>query len=167
MKLIENISKKLNLSDSEFREKLGISENASKTEILNALGIYAAFDDKNALSEYINSKLENKNKELETLTNEKIKLTTDLENANNSLKTLEVTKQNLKSLVNSEFKKIDFTTKTDFEQINLDELDYSNLKTSILKQAKNLNWEVKETQPEATKKDDDSSFVAKGILMRY
>lgn len=167
MKLIENISKKLNLSDLELKAKLEIPENASKMEILKALGVYAIFDEKQNLSDYISEKISNKNKELEALENEKTKLISDLEIANNSLKNLEVTKQNLKNLVNSEFKKIDFTTKTDFEQINLDSLDYTNLKTSILKQAKELNWEVKEQEPAAKETNNEPVFMPKGILTRY
>ncbi|MCU9933422.1 hypothetical protein NWQ33_06190 [Mycoplasmopsis cynos] len=54
----------------------------------------------------------------------------------------------LKELIKNEFNKIDFTTKTDFEQLDINKIDYSNVKKSILQQASELNWEVKE-QPQS------------------
>lgn len=166
MKLFENLSQKLGVSCQEINEKLGIKENASKPEILNALGVYAIFDEKENLSSYIADKISNKTKELEASNLEKEKALNEINELKNQLSNFELTKSHLKELIKNEFNKIDFTTKTDFEQLDINKIDYSNVKKSILQQASELNWEVKE-QPQSQEQPQENNFKAKGILTRY
>lgn len=167
MKIIETLSNKLGFSSQELKSKLGITEDASRTEMLNALGVYAIFDEKENLSEHINKKISNKTQELDALNLEKEDALKQIETLKSELINFEATKTNLKSLIKNEFDKIDFTTKTNFEQIDINKLDYSNLKTSILQQASELNWEVKEAETIESNTTPEPTFKAKGILTRY
>ncbi|MEA4191253.1 hypothetical protein U5U50_01715 [Mycoplasma sp. 888] len=162
MEIIKKISQKLGLSDQETFQKLGLSEDAKRTQILNALDTYAIFETKEELENYIKTKLSNKEQEIETLKSTLSEFETTKELYSKLIEENKLAKENIKLIVDNTIDTMNFKGKVNKEKIELNNLDFANLKTSILKQASELGWEVKEETPEPTQsKEPQQEFKAK------
>ncbi|WP_036452797.1 hypothetical protein [Mycoplasma buteonis] len=161
MDLINKLSEKLDLSSQEINERLNLKQDAKPLEILNALGIYSVFETKEALTEYIGNKLNNKEHEINQL---KEALTKKEQETLTLSEQLAKASDKVNKIVQSEINKIQFANKVDVNQLDLNELDFDNLNLSIIKQGKKLNWEVKE---ETKEKPKTFKYWPNGIITKY
>lgn len=151
MEVLKNIAAALEIEETELLAKLKLDDKADSKAIAKAFGIHGLFQTKDELETYINKKVSNKMNAIDSLKKqieEKEKIVLDLQN---SKSTLEEKTDKLSAHFLSEFSKtwkglnlpeIDFKT-----QINLDEIDMSNISEEALKIAKNLNLTPSTIQP--------------------
>lgn len=149
-KLIQTLAEKLNLSESSIYEALNLTPEAKNKDYLEALGVYAIFENKNDIEEYLNTKIANKTKKISDLEIELNNKVLEFENQKNEFETLKTeleTKQNnLKNVIKNAWKNAGI--KRDFEKVNLDysNLDFSNLSKSILEFAEAEGFAIEKSQ---------------------
>ncbi|MHA0272831.1 hypothetical protein ACXYFN_02205 [Mycoplasma sp. 48589B] len=146
MKLIQTLESKLGISSQAIKEKLGLADNSTLIDTLKALDIYSIFETKEDLEKYINEKLSNKEKQIKELEQR----TAEFEQVKAQAELLQPTQEKLNSIVNSTVASLNFKGKVDPKLINIDDLDFTNLNSSILKQAEGLGWEIKELEEDTT-----------------
>ncbi|MFV8480114.1 hypothetical protein ACNQ2O_00635 [Mycoplasma sp. AA7A] len=156
MKLIQTLEHKLGLSSQELQAKLGLNDKSTLIDTLQALDIYSVFETKEDLENYISKTLSNKEQRIKELEQK----TADFEQVQALANLLEPTRTKLKSVVDSTVSSLNFKGKVDSQKLNLDDLDFSNLSASILKQANELGWEIQEKE-EADTTNSEPQFISK------
>ncbi|MFV8468090.1 hypothetical protein ACNQ2K_00240 [Mycoplasma sp. VS292A] len=156
MKLIQTLEHKLGLSSQELQEKLGLNDKSTLIDTLQALDIYSVFETKEDLENYISKTLSNKEQRIKELEQK----TADFEQVQALANLLEPTQTKLKSVVDSTVSSLNFKGKVDSQKLNFDDLDFSNLSASILKQATELGWEIQEKE-EAETANSEPQFISK------
>ena len=155
MELLKKLAEAFNVEENVVLEKLNLTETSDSKSIAKALGVYGLFQDKNEIENYIKNKVQNKMNEIDALKTElanKDKSLVDYENSINQLNEKN-SKLNAHILENFEkkwnelnFPKIDFKS-----EVNIDDLDWSNLHESALKIAKDKQLEPIFVAPENIK----------------
>ncbi|WP_416754784.1 hypothetical protein ACM0JF_01035 [Mycoplasma sp. 654] len=156
MKLIQTLANKLDLSSQELQTKLGLNDKSTLIDTLQALDIYSIFESKEDLENYISKTLSNKEQKIKELEQK----TADFEQVQALANLLEPTQNKLKNVVDSTVSSLNFKGKVDPQKLNFDDLDFSNLSASILKQATELGWEIQEKE-EAEQTNPEPQFVSK------
>lgn len=138
--ILNKLAEAFSLSVDEVMKKLNLNSNATSKEIAKALDVYGLFQDKTEIENYVKSKVQNKISEIE-------KLSSELEEAKTNSLNLETEKTNitdkfnklsaqLKNNLKSEFVKLGYSDKLNFDSIDLNLFDFSNLQKSISSYAK-------------------------------
>ncbi|MFV8480428.1 hypothetical protein ACNQ2O_02295 [Mycoplasma sp. AA7A] len=156
MKLIQTLAQKLDLSSQELQQKLGLNEKSTLIDTLQALELYSVFETKEDLENYISKTLSNKEQKIKELEQK----TADFEQVQALANLLEPTQNKLKNVVDSTVSSLNFKGKVDSQKLNFDDLDFSNLSASILKQAEELGWEINEKE-EAESNNTEPQFISK------
>ncbi|VEU58403.1 hypothetical protein [Mycoplasmopsis gallinacea] len=154
MKIIETIAQKFNLSPEDVLKSLELSQDYKQIDLLKALGIYSMFGTKEEHEEYIKSKLKNYHEQLASRENES-------KEKDKKIQELELQKSQtldkLNNVVEKEIQKLNFYGNVKAQDLDFEALDFQNLKGSILNQAKQNNWTIKEVeepkQQETTQRD--------------
>ncbi|KDE41903.1 hypothetical protein [Metamycoplasma hyosynoviae] len=147
--LIKKLAETFNLDEAEVLEKFDLDETATTNDWKNALGVNALFLDKPELEKYIQNKVRNKIVEVEKLKKEletKNQTLTDFEKVNKDWET-KFSKINarIKEKFESEWTNSKLP-KTNFEDVNYEDLDFTNLKSEVFRIAKlkNISTEIVE-----------------------
>ncbi|KDE45236.1 hypothetical protein [Metamycoplasma hyosynoviae] len=143
-KFIENLASLFNLKVDEVKEKLNITDDTDSKALAKKLGVYSLYLEKEDHSNYLNSKLANKEElisnQTKELTNNKEVIAlqkTELENLAKEKEHLENIKNKLNNSVKAEWLKLGIKRPFEKENIDIYSLDYSNLSKSIIDYAKN------------------------------
>ncbi|WP_330463326.1 hypothetical protein [Metamycoplasma gateae] len=135
-KIISTIAEKLKLSENDVFAALNLSPEAKRTEILEALGVYAVFENKNELEDYLNSKIGNKTKKINELQNDLQNKLSEFNNLKNNLDEINnkyaLQQDKLQNVIQNAWKNSGI--KRDFNKVDLDyeKIDFSNLNKSLL-----------------------------------
>ncbi|WP_406615677.1 hypothetical protein ACJA25_00495 [Mycoplasmopsis hyopharyngis] len=150
MNLLKKLSELFELEEAEVLKKLNLKEDASTKDFKEALGVYGLFLDKPELETYIKSKVQNKISEVEKLNEElenKNKTLLDFEKVNKELETkFSKLSAEIKNNLEKEWTNLKLP-KTDLEDIKIEDLDFLNLKSEVLKIAKSKNITPEIVQP--------------------
>ncbi|BDX52597.1 hypothetical protein [Metamycoplasma equirhinis] len=136
--IIENLASTLEISEDVIKEKLGLNDASDSKEIAKKLGVYSLFVTKDEHANYINSKLANK-EELINSYSQKIYENNELINQqkneidklNNDLQNNVNYKNAISNLIKKEWENLGIKRDFEKENINLQKIDFSNLRKSI------------------------------------
>ncbi|TNK83759.1 hypothetical protein [Mycoplasmopsis pullorum] len=142
MLFLEKIANKLNIDYSEFLKALEIENAQDIKNVLKGLDVYGLFQTKEELEKYINSKLANKEKEIQNLNEQK------------------------RDLIKNIFDTIDFKNKDVFNKLDFNDIDIKDVRNSILKQANKNNWDIniQETPTEKVESTNESPNIQGKII---
>ncbi|VEU75962.1 hypothetical protein [Mycoplasmopsis columboralis] len=142
-KLINKLAEIFNISTEEVKAKLSLSDNYKRQDLLNALDVYAVYESKEDLTNYISDKTKNTTAEIN-------KLKTQLEETKQQAQEKENLAQDFKNKITQHLsgviKEFNFLDKITVEDLDYHNYDFTDLKNSILKQARANNWRVKTTE---------------------
>lgn len=126
--IIENLANIFETTPETVLAKLNLNSNFDAKDLAKALGVYSLYPTKEDHGKYIAEKLANK----EQIIADNAKVIDEL---NNQIASEESAKQQLKNLINTEWKKLGIKRDFDKEQINLNNLDFSNIQKSLIEYA--------------------------------
>ncbi|QIW62520.1 hypothetical protein [Mycoplasmopsis gallinacea] len=155
MKIIDLLSQKFNLSVNDVLKSLELSPDYKQIDLLKSLGIYSMFETKDQHEEYIKNKLKNYHDQIASRENEskeKDQRIQDLENLQNQ------TLEKLNSVINNEIQKLNFYGNVKAQDLDFNELDFQNLKGSILNQAKQKKLNHKRNRTNRTTKTNKTEW---------
>ncbi|WP_027335084.1 hypothetical protein [Mycoplasmopsis felifaucium] len=157
----KKIASTFGITEEEAREKLGTADEADSKAIAKNLGFYGLFQTKEELETYIKNKVQNKMKEIDSLTeqlNEKNNTINEQINLLNSLKSSneQITTQ-IKNAFISEWKNLNYKPDYTFENLTAEEIDLNNLAESVKKYASKHNETPEIVKPETITKDEQQT----------
>ncbi|WP_029608916.1 hypothetical protein [Mycoplasma simbae] len=145
MKQLEKLASALELDVNLLMSKLNLKENASTKELADSLGFYGLFSDKDDLTAYIKSKVQNKQNEIDALKIESQELkqkNTDLEISIKSFN------EKLNNDIKTTWEKLNLPIDSWGENIlDINDIDFKNLASSVQTYAKNNNIKANEVLP--------------------
>ncbi|WP_027120702.1 hypothetical protein [Mycoplasmopsis lipofaciens] len=123
--IIQNLATAFDMTIEEVESKLKLKENYTSKDFAKSLGAYSVFPTKEEHGNYISEKLANKEEMI--FQNEK----TILE-LNEKIKNAELAQNQIKNLINTEWKKLGIKRPIEKEQIDFQNLDFGNLTKSLI-----------------------------------
>lgn len=148
MEIFKKLAEKLEISENDLLKKFNLNEESKTVDILNALGIYAIFENKQNLEDYLSSKISNKQKEINELLAKINDLHLSNEELKNNLNNYEITNRNnektLTNLLAAEWEKLGI--KRDFSKsgLNINEVDFKNLPQYLLNFAEKEGYSIQQ-----------------------
>lgn len=156
MEIINKLANAFNLSTDEIYKKLNLSEDSDSKEIAKAIGVYRLFQDKPEIEGYIKTKVQNKTKEIEELTNN----FNSLKQENDNLKTTNDKRlEQIKKVVGTELSKYTKDEKI-VEEFDFNNFDFVNYKNQINDFVKAKDLKPLKIPPADTE-DNDKTFSNK------
>ncbi|WP_369991444.1 hypothetical protein AB8O52_00260 [Mycoplasmopsis arginini] len=125
MNIIDNLANLFEMTSEEVEAKLNLKQNYEAKDIAKALGVYSLFTTKEEHGKYVAEKLANKEKQISD--NAKV-----IEELNNKVVNSEKWTNNLKTLINNEWKKLGIKRSIEKENIDFNNLDFNNLSKSLM-----------------------------------
>ncbi|MBN0919681.1 hypothetical protein [[Mycoplasma] gypis] len=142
-KIFKKLCEMLEIEQSELYSKLNITNEPTYKDIANLFGVYSVFETKEELQNYIQNKLSNKNKEITVLEQQ-------IEEAKQTSESTSLNLEKFKNIARNQFINTWNQNKLpewDFEKLNLEEVNFDDLNSSVFKIAEANNLKPKQIPP--------------------